>query len=90
MQESINFISMTEPKTRVYVTSEISDKPILMQVDTGVSCNVIPDKYLPPGTLINETERTLRMYSKYTMAAFGTFKLSMRNPKNRMKYIRQN
>ena len=59
MQESINFISMTEPKTRVYVTSEISDKPILMQVDTGVSCNVIPDKYLPPGTLINETERTL-------------------------------
>ena len=57
VQESISSVGVTEPKTRVYVTMEISDRPILMLVDTGISCNVILVKYLPPGTLVNETER---------------------------------
>lgn len=35
-----------------------------MQIDTGVSCNVLPQKFEPPGTNIVDSDRTLKMYSK--------------------------
>ena len=40
----------------------------------------------PPGTLITETDRTLKMYSKSTLPFLGTCRVSMRNPKNSKKY----
>ena len=40
----------------------------------------------PPGTLITETDRTLKMYSKSTLPVLGTCRVSMHNPKNSKKY----
>ena len=57
-----------------------------MQVDTDASFNVIPAKYLPPGTLVNMTDRTVRKYNKSIMPVLGTCKLSMCRSKNRKKY----
>lgn len=48
-----------------------------MQIDKGASCNVLPQKYVtPPGTLITETDRTLKMYSKSTLPVLGTCRVT--------------
>ena len=57
-----------------------------MHIDTGASCNVLPQKYVPHGTLITKTDRTLKMYSKSTLPVLGKCRVSMRNPKNSKKY----
>ena len=55
------------PEKKIFATMEIAGASIRMQIDTGASCNVLPQKYVPPGTLITETDRTLKMYSKSTL-----------------------
>ena len=57
-----------------------------MQIDTGASCNVLPQKFVPSGTNIIQSDRTLKMYSKSTMPVLGTCRVRMRNPKNNKKY----
>ena len=84
--ESVNAVTKTIPPKKLYAAMEIAGKQIQMQIDTGASCNVLPEKYVPPGTPIKETERSLKMYSKSTMAVVGTCKVSMCNPKNQKKY----
>ena len=74
------------PEKKIFATMEIAGASIRMQIDTGASCNVLPQKYVPPGTLITETGRTLKMYSKFTLPVLGTCKVSMRNPKKSKKY----
>ena len=74
------------PEKKIFATMEIAGASIRMQVDTGALCNVLPQKYVPPGTLITETDRTLKMYSKSTLPVLGTCRVSMRNPKNSKKY----
>ena len=74
------------PEKKIFATMEIAGASIRMQIDTGASCNVLPQKYVPPGTLITETDRTLKMYSKFTLPVLGTCKVSMRNPKKSKKY----
>ena len=56
-----------------------------MQIDTGASCNVLPQKFVLSGTNIVESDRTLKLYSKSTMPVLGTCRVSMRNPKNNKK-----
>ena len=72
------------PKRKIFATMEIAGASIRMQIDTGASCNVLPQKYVLPGTLITitKTDRTLKMYSKSTLPVLGTCRVSMRNPKN--------
>ena len=82
----MNAVTKTIPPNKLYAAMEIAGKQIQMQIDTGASCNVLPVKYVPPGTPIKETERSLKMYSKSTMAVVGTCKVSMCNPKNQKKY----
>ena len=74
------------PEKKIFATMEIAGTSIRMQIDTGASCNVLPQKYVPPGTLITETDRTLKMYSKSTLPVLGKCRVSMRNPKNSKKY----
>ena len=74
------------PEKKIFATMEITGASIRMQIDTGAPCNVLPQKYVPPGTLITETDRTLKMYSKSTLPVLGTLRVSMRKPKNSKKY----
>lgn len=74
------------PEKKIFVTMEIAGPSIRMQIDTGASCNVLPHKYVPPGTLITDTDRTLKMYSKSALPVLGPCRVSMRNPKNSKKY----
>lgn len=48
-------------KTKICATIEINGEPLQMQVDPGATCNVIPDKHVPPETVTNKTKQKLTM-----------------------------
>ena len=81
---SVNENNLADKK--IFATMEIEEKPVRMQIDTGASCNVLPQKFIPSESCIYKTDRTLKMYSKSTMAVLGTYRVSVRNPKNKKKY----
>ena len=60
---------------------------ITMQVDCGATCNVIPERYLPPDCTITSTNMRLSLYNKEYMEIEGIAKLHLRNPKNQKKYL---
>ena len=69
------------PEKKIFATMEIVGASFRMQIDTGALCNVLPQKYVPPppppGTLITETDRTLKTYSKSTLPVLGTCRVSL-------------
>lgn len=73
------------PGKKIFATMEIAGESVRMQIDTGASCNVLPQKFVPPGTNIVECDRTLKMYSKSIISVLGTCRVGMRNPKNKKK-----
>ena len=80
----VNEQNLSEKK--IFATMEIAGTSIRMQIDTGASCNALPQQYVRPGTLITETDRTLKMYSKSTLHVLGKCIVCMRNPRNSKKY----
>ena len=70
------------PEKRIFATMEIAGENFEMQIDMGASCNVLPQKFVPSGTIIIKSDRTLKMYSKSTMPVIGTCRVRIRNPKN--------
>ena len=40
------------PGEKIFATVEIAGESVQKQIDTGVSCNVLPQKFEPPGTNI--------------------------------------
>ena len=73
------------PGNKILATMEIAGESVQMQIDTGASCNVLPQEFVPPGTNIAECDRTLKMYSKSIMPVLGTCRVGTRNPKNKKK-----
>ena len=61
--------------------------PVVMQVDCGASCNVLPEKHLPAGTMLIKTNKKLRMYSNHLVPVLGTCKLHLINPKTSRRYL---
>jgi len=57
-----------------------------MLVDSGATCNVLPLKLVPKGTIINKSEHKLSMYSKSTITAVGTATIPITNSKNNKSY----
>lgn len=60
------------PEKKIFATMEIAGESVQMQIDKGASCNVLPQKFVPPGTNIVESDRTLKIYRKSTMPVLGT------------------
>ncbi|XP_015760049.1 PREDICTED: uncharacterized protein K02A2.6-like [Acropora digitifera] len=61
------------PEKRIFATMEIVLENVQMQIDTGASCNVLPQKFVLSGTIIIKSDRTLKMYSKSTMPVLGDY-----------------
>jgi len=80
-EEEINAID--NPSNKILATMKIGGKSVKMLIDSGASCNVLPIKYLPKGTVVEKSSHTLKMYSKSTMSAVGQAKIPLVNPKNR-------
>ena len=73
-------------QTKIFVTMEIEGKPVKMQTDSGASCNVMPEKFVPKRTEIKGTNQTLLLYDKSSIPVAGICKIHFRNPKNNKKY----
>ena len=82
-EEEINAVD--NHSNKILATMKIGGKDVKMLIDSGASCNVLPIKYLPKGT--EKSSHTLKMYSKSTMSAVGTAKISLLNPKNMESYL---
>ena len=57
-----------------------------MQIDSGASCNVLPEKYVPLGTEIQHSKQSLTLYSKASLPVVGTCNLQIKNPRNALCY----
>ena len=66
---------------------KIGVKNVKMLIDSGAPFNVLPSKYLPKGTVVEESSHTLKMYSKSIMSAVGQAKISLVNPENMESYL---
>ena len=73
------------PGKRIFATTEIVGKSVQMQIDTGASCNVLPEKFASSGTDIVESDRNLKLHSKSTIPVLGACRVSMSNPKKNKK-----
>ena len=63
----------------------VEGKQVLMQTDTGATCNVMP-KQLIGDVQLTETNQVLSMYNKTTLRPLGRCKLKVVNIKNKKKY----
>ena len=84
-EEEINAVD--NHSNKILATMKIGGKDVKMLIDSGASCNVLPIKYLPKGTVVEKSSHTLKMYSKSTMSAVGTAKISLVNPKKMESYL---
>ena len=81
-EEEILFVSFTEEEinsvdyhsNKILAIMKIGGREVKMLIDSGASCNVLPIKYLPKGTVVEKSNHTLKMYSKSTMSAIGKAK----------------
>lgn len=70
---------------KIVATMELAGNPypVTMQVDSGAECNVLPERFLPAGSIVNKTSSKLRLYNSDTkIDILGVTNLTVRNPKN--------
>ena len=84
-EEEINAVD--NHTNKIVATMQVGGKDVKMLIDSGASWNVLPIKYLPKGTVVEQLSHTLKMYSKSTMSAVGKAKISLVNPKNMENYM---
>lgn len=85
--EQVNAIGSN--KGRIYAAIEIGNKTFEMQMDTRVSCNVMPRSYLPADAEIQKTMRKVVTYSKSKLRVLGTVIAPVRNPRNNVEYTEE-
>ncbi len=85
--ETVNSVKESKYKTKVFATMEIAGKHVQFQIDSGATCNLIPEKMLPSDSEIVNEKPMLTMYNESNLKAVGMSKLRMRNPKTRKKYV---
>ena len=80
-------INSLQTKDDVYAQMFINDSPVVFQVDSGASVNVLPKKHLQ-GTecTLQPTEKKLKMWNKSATNAEGTCRLKVLNPKTNRRY----
>ena len=84
-EEEVNVVN--NHSNKILATMTIGGKEVKMLIDSGASCNVLPTKYLPKGSVVEKSSHTLKMYSKATMSAIGRAKIALVNPKNMESYL---
>jgi len=61
----------------------VSGKPVIFQVDSGATINVLPEKYAP---FVEPTDKQLKTYNRQSLDVKGSCRTTLRNPKNGRKY----
>lgn len=94
-EEEILSVSYTEEEinavdnhpNKILTTMKTGEKEVKTLIDSGASCNVLPIKYLPKGTVVDKWSHALKMYPKSTMTDIGKAEVSLVNPKNMESYL---
>ena len=61
--------------------------PVTMRIDSGAECNVLPERFLPPNSIVNKTTSKLKLYNSETkLDILGVVNLKVGNPKNDKVY----
>ena len=71
---------------KLFATMLIESKSVKMQIDSGATCNIVPQKLVPTTTSIVENRKELVSYCKNKLKAIGVANISFRNAKNNKKY----
>ena len=48
----INSVSQSPPKNKIFASMFIKGKQISFQLDSGATCNLLPQHLVPPGTMV--------------------------------------
>ena len=59
----------------------VNNKPVKIQIDSGVSVNVLPEQYVSPAD-IQATTTVLQMYNTSIVKLLGESKVKVYNPAN--------
>ena len=55
-------------------------------MDSGATCNILPQKYLSDNDIVTKTDQILSLYNNTTIKPLGKCNLKFKNPKNGGKY----
>ena len=83
---AINAVSQSPPKNKVFASMIIKGRQIGFQIDSGATCNVLPEHFVPPGTKVEKSDHSLRLYSQALLPINGICKLKAVNPKIQTEY----
>ena len=82
----INSVSQSPTKNKIFASMFIKGRQISFQLDSGATCNVLPEHFVPPGTKVEKSDHSLRLYSQALLPIRGICKLKVTNPKTQTEY----
>lgn len=83
-EELINNIKTTKNNKQIKCQMLIKKRPVIFQIDSGSSVNIIPEKYVDGS--INTTTTMLKTWNNENYTPLGESRVSMKNPKNGKRY----
>ena len=85
--DSVNAVG-TEKQNQLYATMLVNNQHVRFQVDSGATCNIIPDVLCNEEALrsMKNTSNVLTMYDGSTLTPRGTCPVKLCNPKTGTKY----
>ena len=84
-QECVNVNIAVEQKRDVYANMIIHGKTISVQIDSGATTNIMPQKFLKDEVL-SPTKKILTMYNSSSVKPIGQCFVRMKNPKTGRRY----
>ena len=82
----INAVTQSSVKNKIFAPMIIKGRQISFQLDSGATCNVLPEHFVPHGTTIENSDHSLRLYSKALLPIKGICRLKVTNPKTKTEH----
>lgn len=82
----INTVSQSPVNNKIFASMLIRGREISFQLDSGATCNVLPEHFVPPATTVKTSDHSLHLYGKALLARKGICKLKVTNPKTQIDY----
>jgi transposase InsO family protein len=81
---SIEKVSVSSrPNKDIKCEMMINDEPVVFQIDTGASVNIMPSRYAP---YVTPTNKMLTMWNGTRFTPLGSCRTILKNPKNKRRY----
>lgn len=75
-----------EYSTKIFAELELQGQTTRFQVDTGATCNVLPNAKVPTGAEVRATDKVLRLYDSSRLKPVGVYNTVVRNPRTNRHY----